>query len=164
MDAADTIWTALLILMTVCVCVDSGLTVFSGIQVFELVEDIVYIAFPSWHVWSVIFGINLPLEIIGVLSTNRYPLARGVMYVHAGVKVFMLTARITDGPAFWTAHYLNQAFILVLLFESVRSFFIQRSSDARRNAPSRSRSTSETTTSSSKPRHRRELAFIRGLN
>lgn len=159
MSAADTIWTALIILMTVCVCVDSKVTVFSGIQVFELLETFLFIMFPNWSILSPVLAVNLFLGVIAVACTKRYPVARAVLAVDLLVMAVIVQKHLESGPIVWTEHYINQAFILVLLFESVRSLFIPRSLYARRKAPSRSKSSTKTTPTSST----HQLAFVRGL-
>lgn len=159
MDVVDTIWVALVILMTVCVYVDSGITVFSGIQVFELLEIFLFIAFPKWPVLSKVLAINLFLGLIGIFFMKRYPLARIVLAFDLIFMAIIVWYKLDSGTVVWTEHYINQAVILVLLFESVLSFFFPRSIYARRNAEARSKPTPKTTTTSPQ----RQLAFVRGL-
>lgn len=158
MDMADTIWTALGILMVVCVCVDSGWTVFSQVQVVGLVQMFCYIACPNWSMWSVIFLMNIPIEAIGIFFSKRYPLARLLMTIHIAMKFMVLVHLTEENYVFWATHYLNQGIIVVLLLSSIRSFFTIRSSHAKQ-ASRTGRSTSKTAT----PSPQRQLAFVRGL-
>ena len=157
MSGIDLIWTALGILMVVCICIDSGLTIFSGIQAIQLGEAILLIAFPGWIIWSFIFALNLPLEIACIVSTRRYLTARILMAVHANLKLIILFRIAERGDLFWVTHYLNQGILVVLLISSVRSFFTQRSINAQRKQSSRSAHTTST------PASFRQPAFIRGL-
>lgn len=160
MDAADTIWTALIILMTVCVCVDSGITVFSGIQIFELIETFLFILFPNWSVLSAVLSINLFLGLIALFSMRRYPIARVVLAIDLMLMAVMVCGRLKSGHVVWTEYYVNQAFILVLLFESVRSFFTQRSPYVRRNNTA---ARSKPTPKAASPSSTHYPAFVRGL-
>lgn len=163
MSATDIIWTALGVLMVVCVYIDSGVTYFSAIQMFGLGEALLVIAFPYWSIWSAIYLLNLPLEIACVFCTRRYVSARMMMAFHAALKIMVLWSidrhlGLRENWIFWMTHYLNQGILLVLLVSSARSFFTTRSTYAR-NKPSRTR---RSTHNPSRKAHH-QLAFVRGL-
>lgn len=161
MSATDTIWTALIILMTVCVCVDSGFTLFSGIQAFELIEFFLFLLFPGWPLLSAVLVVNLMLGMAALFCTKRYRIARSVLAIDVVLMAIMVYKRLYAGPVVQTEHYVNQAFILVLLFESVRSFFTQRSQiNAKRNNANARRQPTRTPPSTSSTHY---PAFVRGL-
>lgn len=169
MSATDIIWTTLEILMVVCVYLDLGATVFSGIQIFGLFEAFLYIAHPEWTFWSRSFYmINLPVELVGVACTKRYMVPRIIMGLHIVVKMVVyfhleIHLHMKQHSLLQIAGDINQTIILALLAVSARSLFTQRSQNAKsqteapRKQPRRSPYSTATTTSFHQP------AFVRGL-
>lgn len=155
MSGVDIIWTTLGILMVVCVCIDSGMTVFSVIQVIQLGEALLVIACPLWTVWSFVFALNLPLEAVCIFGTRKYIFARAMMAVHVNLKLIVLFHLATRGELFWVTHYLNQGILVMLLVSSASSSFVARSSNAKQQA---GRSSHKPTASAT-----HQIAFVRGL-
>lgn len=178
MSALDTIRTALEILMVVCVYLDSGVTVFSGIQIIGLLESFLYIAHPEWRFWDRSFYmVNLPLELVCIACTKRYGLPRFVMGLHAFVKMMVYFHVENLAVSFHGEKYimfkqhsmlhvtgaLNQVIILTLLIVSVHSLFTTRSQNVKFPIEARGKQArrSPYSTASSAPFH--QPAFVKGL-
>lgn len=160
MDTSDMIWTALTILTVVCVCIDSGFNVFSSIQIIQLIEMFVYIAFPNLPIWTIIYIANLPLEIVSIFSTKKHKIARSIAALYIPLKITIIVFGLRKGFIVHSAEQINHGIILALLVSSVVSFFTIRSSNVRTaRTGSKFRSTPKTAASSPQ----RQLAFVRGL-